>query len=124
MAGFDYIKGLSSLAEVIKTSAIKNAPYKTGNLKSKLQSYNTLQRMIKPDGKGIKFVAGPPGAEYGKYWNSPYGKGDGRTATIKKRYPKHFDFRDNAYEDPGVQQALREFAREVEIYLVKEFNAK
>ncbi len=93
---------IKKVALSIRNVASAIAPRDTGNLRNVLRSYNTPDRMIsyKPNGEvDIKFFFAPPGATYGKYWNSPFGTGDGTTATIKKRYPQHFDYAAKALKD-------------------------
>ena len=103
---------LKQIALAIRNVASAAAPRKTGNLRNELRRYNTPERMIKtkPGGeKSITFSVAPPGAVYGKYWNFPYGDGDGPTATIKKRYPQHFDYGDKALKDPAVRKAIEDW---------------
>lgn len=118
MAGFDYIKELSGVANAIKTAALANAPYKTGNLKSKITTYNTLDKMIKSDGSRVRLNAGPPGAKYGKFWNEP------ATNKSRTKHRPEFGFADRAYKDQSVESALYNYARRVEKYLLDEFNSK
>jgi hypothetical protein len=103
---------LKQIALAIRNVASAAAPRKTGNLRNELRRYNTPERMIKtkPGGeKSISFSVAPPGAVYGKYWNFPYGDGNGPTATIKKRYPQHFDYGDKALKDPAVRKAIEDW---------------
>jgi hypothetical protein len=104
---------LKNVAKQIRNVASAAAPRDTGNLRNVLRSYNTPDRMVKYGKNGsanITFFFSPPGATYGKYWNSPYGSGSGRTATIKKRYPQHFDYADKAYSDPTVKRLIQDYA--------------
>jgi hypothetical protein len=105
---------LKNVAKTIRNVASKLAPRDTGNLRNVLRSYNTPERMTKIDKNGnakiILFFA-PPGATYGKYWNKPYGRGTGTTATIRKRYPQHFDYADKAYKSPEVKAAIKEYTK-------------
>jgi hypothetical protein len=107
---------LKNVAKQIRNVASKLAPRKTGNLRNNLRSYNTPDRMVKFDKKGnatITLFFSPPRATYGKYWNKPYGRGNGRTATIKKRYPEHFDYAEKAYKDPSVKRKIKEYTKAV-----------
>lgn len=100
---------LKQIALSIRNAASALAPRKTGKLRNELRRYNTPERMIKtlPDGNvRIDFFVAPPGAVYGKFWNSPYGTGRGTTATIKKRYPQHFDYGEKGYNEPSVRDAI------------------
>lgn len=103
---------LKQIALTIRNVASAAAPRNTGKLRNELRRYNTPDRMIKTlagTKKSITFYVAPPGAPYGKYWNSPYGTGTGTTATIKKRYPQHFDYGDKAYTDPDVRKAIEDW---------------
>ena len=105
---------LKNVAKQIRNVASALAPRKTGNLRNVLRSYNTPDRMVKFGKNGsaeITFYFAPPGATYGKYWNSPYGSGNGTTATIKKRYPQNFDYADKAYKDPTVKKAIANYVK-------------
>jgi|688.fasta_scaffold68436_3 hypothetical protein len=104
---------LKNVAKQIRNVGSALAPRATGNLRNVLRSYNTPDRMVKFGKNGsanITFYFAPPGATYGKYWNKPYGSGRGTTATIKKRYPQHFDFAEKAYEDISVKKLIRDYA--------------
>jgi hypothetical protein len=105
---------IKNVAKQIRNIASALAPRKTGNLRNVLRSYNTPDRMVKFDDKGganITFYFAPPGATYGKYWNKPYGSGNGTTATIKKRYPQHFDYADKTYKDPTVKKLIKDYTK-------------
>jgi len=105
---------LKNVAKQIRNVASALAPRKTGNLRNVLRSYNTPDRMVKFGKNGsaeITFYFAPPGATYGKYWNKPYGSGNGTTAKIKSRYPQHFDYADKAYEDPSVKKAIANYVK-------------
>jgi len=105
---------LKNVAKQIRNVASALAPRKTGNLRNVLRSYNTPDRMVKFGKNGsaeITFYFAPPGATYGKYWNKPYGSGNGTTATIKKRYPQNFDYADKAYQDPTVKKAIANYVK-------------
>jgi hypothetical protein len=105
---------IKNVAKQIRNIASALAPRQTGNLRNVLRSYNTPDRMVKFDNKGgasITFYFAPPGATYGKYWNKPYGSGNGTTATIKKRYPQHFDYAEKAYSDPSVKKLIKDYTK-------------
>lgn len=105
---------LKNVAKQIRNVASKLAPRDTGNLRNTLRSYNTPDRMVKLDKNGnaeITLYFAPPRATYGKYWNKPYGKGSGTTATIKKRYPEHFDYAEKAYKDPSVRTKIQDYTK-------------
>lgn len=116
---------LKNVAKQIRNVASALAPRKTGNLRNVLRSYNTPDRMVKFGKNGsadITFYYAPPGATYGKYWNKPYGTGKGTTATIKKRYPKNFDYAEKAYKDPSVKKLIKEYTKALGIQLVTELR--
>ena len=105
---------LKNVAKQIRNVASALAPRKTGNLRNVLRSYNTPDRMVKFGKNGsaaITFFFAPPGATYGKYWNKPYGSGNGTTAKIKSRHPQHFDYADKAYQDPTVKKAIANYVK-------------
>ena len=116
---------LKNVAKQIRNVASALAPRKTGNLRNVLRSYNTPDRMVKFGKNGsadITFYFAPPGATYGKYWNKPYGSGRGTTATIKKRYPKNFDYAEKAYKDPSVKRLIKEYTRALGIQVVTDLR--
>lgn len=113
MATIKHPKEIKQVALSVRNTASALAPYKTGNLRNSLNAYNTPDRMIKylPNGNAvISYYTSPPSAKYGKYWNSPYGSGNGRTATIKKRYPNNFDFGQKALNNPDTKQRIKDYA--------------
>ena len=73
MAG-KVIKALNEVAKTFRDKAVALAPEKTGNLKRKIKSYNSLNRMVRVGRKNsykIILTYDPPGAGYGKFWNEP-----------------------------------------------------
>lgn len=116
---------LKNVAKEIRNVASALAPRKTGNLRNTIRSYNTPDRMVQYDSSGnarITLYFAPPGARYGKYWNKPYGSGNGRTATIKKRYPQHFDYAEKAYKDPSVKAAIKNFTSQLGKQIAEELR--
>jgi 4-hydroxyphenylpyruvate dioxygenase-like putative hemolysin len=116
---------IKKVALSIRNAASAIAPRDTGNLRNVLRSYNTPERMITYKSKGevdIKFFFAPPGATYGKYWNSPYGTGNGTTATIKKRYPKHFDYAAKAMKDPEIKASIKSYAMALGVQVATELR--
>lgn len=104
---------LKNVAKQIRNVASAAAPRDTGNLRNTLRSYNTPDRMVKYGKNGsanVTFFFAPPKATYGKFWNKPFGTGRGTTATIKKRYPQHFDYAEKAYTDPSVKKLINAYA--------------
>jgi hypothetical protein len=107
---------LKNVAKTIRNVGSKLAPRKTGNLRNAIREYNTPDRMVKFDSNGdatITFYFAPPKATYGKYWNTPYGSGSGRTAKLKRRYPEHFDYAERAYQDMSVKDAIKSYTNSV-----------
>jgi hypothetical protein len=113
-------KELEAVAKKIKTLAIARAPRKTGNLKQRLASYNQpTGNMITNKGDGratLSFDAGPPGALYGQYWNSPAGP------KSRTKHRKEFGFADKAFAD--VDKELDEYVKAVEAQIVKDLLAE
>lgn len=108
---------LDQIAKQIRTLAATRAPYDTGNLSRRIKSYNTLDRMVKWNSKTfdskITLFFAPPGARYGQFWNKPFGRGSGTTATLKKRYPSNFDYAEKAMNDRGVKKMYKDFAKAI-----------
>lgn len=116
---------LKQVALSIRNVASALAPRATGNLRNTLRSYNTPERMIKylPNGSAtIQFSFAPPGATYGKYWNSPYGSGNGTTATIRRRYPQHFNYASKALKDPEVKTRIKDYAKALGVLVATELR--
>lgn len=123
---------IKKVALSIRNVASALAPRATGNLRNVLRSYNTPDRMLtyKPNGNvDIKFFFAPPGATYGKYWNSPYGKGiaapkknSNTTATIKKRYPENFDYAAKAIKDPQIKASIKAYAKALGVMIANEIR--
>ena len=100
------------IANTIRKKAVALAPKKTGNLKSKLETYNRPAGMVKQKMSGKKMISlsftldvSPPGAEYGKFWNDPNVSDsvrNGKTPNV----PKSINFADKAMEDPQVKQMI------------------
>ena len=125
MATIKHPKEIKQVALSIRNIAAKLAPYNSGNLRNTLNSYNTPDRMIKYGPKGsadIIYSVGPPGATYGKYWNSPYGAGSGRTATLKKKYPQNFDYGDKAINNSQVKQSIKNYAKALGVSVATELR--
>jgi len=103
---------LDQVANTIRKKAVALAPKKTGNLKSKLETYNRPSGMVKQKVSGKKMISlsftldvSPPGAEYGKFWNDPNVSDSvrkGKTPNV----PKSINFADKAMEDPEVKRMI------------------
>ena len=111
MQNIQNFKSLEDIAVQIRTLAIRRAPIDTGNLRNRLLIENPINKMVKYTSNGAIFNLdfAPYGATYGKYWNKPYGKGRGTTATIKNRYPQHFDYAEKAITDPSIKIYVKDF---------------
>jgi hypothetical protein len=131
----DIAKKLTSLAQLNLTSGYTRA-YKTGKLYDNIGSYNTPNRVLGKTKLGKKRLSktkkldtlefdltyNPPGATYGKYWNSPYGTRKGTTATIKKRYPQHFDYASKALKDPEIKASIKAYAKALGVQVATELR--
>ena len=111
-----HIQALKDVAKAMKEATIALAPEDTGNLKSKIKSYNTYDRMIKYDKNANVQVLvdfSPPGAEYGEWFNDPPAvKSERRKklrATAKQRGNWNFGYR--AIQDKSVNQAIKQFQK-------------
>jgi len=114
-----YKKELDKIAKKLKTLAVALAPYKTGNLKDKLNSYNTLDKMVVDRGggrAGIEFETGPPGAVYGRFWNPP------STSKSKTKNRPEFGFADKALG--GVDSEIDAYVKEVEALIILQIQAE
>lgn len=102
---------LNKVALLIKNKAVKYAPYKTGNLKRKLDSFNRPAGMVSKKIEGtkikLKFLldVAPPGAEYGKWWNDPTVSSTVRKGKTKN-IPGSINFGYKAFNDPEVQNQI------------------
>jgi hypothetical protein len=91
------IKSLKSARKSGKGKAGWTGP---GNLKRKINAYNTYDNMIQFNEKGVATVTvdyAPPGAEYGEYWNDPF--------KIVAHRPE-YDFATKAVNDPKVNALI------------------
>jgi hypothetical protein len=116
---------LKNVAKTIRNVASKLAPRDTGNLRNTIRAYNTPERMVKFDKNGgakITLFFAPPGATYGKFWNKPFGKGNGTTATIRKRYPANFDYAEKAYASPEVKKAVKDYTKALGQQIATDFR--
>jgi len=114
-----YKKELDKIAKKLKTLAVAGAPYKTGNLKSKLNSYNTLAKMVVDRGGGraaIEFETGPPGATYGQFWNPP------ATSKSKTKNRPEFGFADKALG--MLDSEIDAYVKEVEALIILQIEAE
>ncbi len=120
---------LSQVAKKLGDLISVKAPKKTGNLKRQLKSYNTPNRMLSGnsaqaekriinDLKSGTFTfefdieVGPPGAEYGVWWNSPTIAKNVRKGKTKN-IPEGINFAEKAYNDPQFQRMLDDYVEEL-----------
>ena len=114
-----YKKELDKIAKKLKTLAVAGAPHKTGNLKDKLNSYNTLAKMVVDRGGGrasIEFETGPPGATYGQFWNPP------ATSKSKTKNRPEFGFADKALG--MLDSEIDAYVKEVEALIILQIEAE
>lgn len=122
-----YKKELDKIAKKLKTLAVAKAPQslkgtkrrRPGNLKDKLNSYNTLDKMVVDRGggrAGIEFETGPPGAVYGRFWNPP------STSKSKTKNRPEFGFADKALG--GVDSEIDAYVKEVEALIILQIQAE
>ena len=122
------IKTLESIAVRIRDLAILRAPKDTGNLKRTIKQANTpaKSKMIKTSSDlkeiTISLDYAPTGAQYGQYWNDPYGKGNGRTSKLKKRYPQHFNYAISAINDKQLSKEFDVYLDSLGDYIVEEIQ--
>lgn len=106
---------LVAIATTLRDLTSAGAPVKTGNLRDTIKSFNTTNRMITFDEVSrrarVKVDYAPPGANYGRYWNNPYGEGSGTTATIKKRYPNKFNYAIKALQDTSIDMLIANYTK-------------
>ena len=96
---------LAQVANLIKDKAVALAPKKTGNLKSKLDTYNRPSGMVKSTINGgvmsysFELDVSPPGADYGKWWNDP-------TVSRTVEGKPEVNFASRAINSPEVKQLI------------------
>lgn len=106
---------LVAIATTLRDLTSAGAPVKTGRLRDNIKSFNTTNRMITFDAVSrrarVKVDYAPPGANYGRYWNDPFGQGSGTTATIKKRYPNKFNYAIKALQDTSIDMLIANYTK-------------
>ena len=113
-------KALKDVAKTIKTLTIAKAPYKTGNLRRKINVANTYSTMIKYNLPKAGYDAlaarpatvtvdyAPPGAEYGEFWDEP------ATSKSRTKHRPQFGFPTKALNDINVDAAIALYIVELE----------
>ena len=115
-------KALRDVAKTIKTLTIAKAPYKTGNLRRKINVANTYSTMIKyklpadelsdrPATVSVDYA--PDGAEYGEFWDEP------ATSKSRTKNRPQFGFPTKAINDINVDAAIALYIVELENDLVE-----
>ena len=118
-------KALKDVAKTIKTLTIAYAPYKTGNLRRKINTANTYSTMIKYNvpKSGYDALAArpatvtidyaPPGAEYGEFWDEP------ATSKSRTKGRPEFGFPTKANDNINVDAAIALYITQLENDLVE-----
>jgi len=118
-------KALNNVAKTIKTLTIAAAPYKTGNLRRKINTANTRSTMIKYNvpKSGYDALAArpatvtidyaPDGAEYGEFWDEP------ATSKSRTKGRPEFGFPTKARDNINVDAAIALYITELENDLVE-----
>lgn len=118
-------KALKDVAKTIKTLTIAYAPYKTGNLRRKINTANTYSTMIKYNvpKSGYNALAArpatvtidyaPPGAEYGEFWDEP------ATSKSRTKGRPEFGFPTKANDNINVDAAIALYITQLENDLVE-----
>jgi len=119
---------LVAIATTLRDLTSAGAPVKTGNLRDTIKSFNTTNRMITFDAVSrrarVKVDYAPPGANYGRYWNDPFGQGSGTTATIRKRYPNKFNYAIKALQDTSIDMLIANYTNALAKDVVAEVVAE
>ena len=112
-------KGFEQVAAQIKNVALFKSPRRTGNLRTKLNQYNKPKQMVEYGGTNknpnikISLNVGPPGAEYGKWFNDP-------PKVVKRRKLKqtaerkgNWNFGKYAFEDGSVKNEVKKLVKQL-----------
>jgi hypothetical protein len=121
------------MATLLETAAklgsltAKYAPKKTGNLQKKLREYNTGRNILggKNSAQAEKQIiedlkkgtyslqfdieVGPPGAEYGIWWNTPTVSNTVKNQTTGNK--DKINFAEKAYQSPEFQKVLDDYTK-------------
>lgn len=116
---------LRDIARQIGGLAVAKAPKKTGNLKRKLASVNTPDKVLNQDPKSQSFSFeidyAPPGAEYGKFWNDPTVSKTVRKGKTKN-VPDAINFADKAINSPIIDSMLDDYMNEIGKQVVEQIS--
>jgi len=116
---------LRDIAKQIGGLAVAKAPKKTGNLKRKLASVNTPDKVLTQDAKTKSFTFeidyAPPGAEYGMFWNDPTVSKTVRNGKTKN-VPDAINFADKAINSPIVDSLIQDYMDEIGKQVVEQIS--
>lgn len=110
-------KELKQIAAQIKNVALFKAPYKTGNLRRRLNQANRAEKMLSVDTSKnkakitVSFNVAPPGAEYGKWFNDPPRVISKRRQSLKSTAERkgNWNFGEEAFKDASVKKEIKKF---------------
>ena len=129
MAKIQYIRTLESIAVGIIDLAIKNAPYKTGNLKRKIRSANTpaktkMIKQLKDLSVVISLDYAPNGAEYGQWFNEPPAVRSKRRKSLKKTAERkgNWNYAIDAMNDDELSKKFEDYLDMLGDYAVEEIE--
>jgi len=129
MPGKDY-KSLKAVAKEIQSNLQKYAPYRTGNLRNKLRTANTINTIIgenrydfnyqkKSTDIKVSVEVAPDGARYGIFFNDPPAVGPKRKKLQKTAERKgNWNFGQRSMDD-AIYKYLDKFVDEIERNMVK-----
>jgi len=124
MPGKDY-KSLKAVAKEIQSNLQKYAPYKTGNLRNKLRTANTINTIIgenrydfnykkKSTDIKVSVEVSPDGARYGVFFNDPPAVGPKRQKLKQTAERKgNWNFGQRSIDD-AIYKYLDKFIDEIE----------
>ncbi len=116
---------LKDIAKQIGGLAVAKAPVKTGNLKRKLKSANTPDKVLTENKAAGTFSFeidyAPPGAEYGMFWNDPTVSKTVRNGKTKN-IPDAINFADKAINSPIVDSLLQDYMDEIGKQVVEQIG--
>jgi len=116
---------LKDIAKQIGGLAIAKAPVKTGNLKRKLKSANTPDKVLtenKTTGTfSFEIDYAPPGAEYGMFWNDPTVSKTVRNGKTKN-IPEAINFANKAINSPIVDSLIQDYMDEIGKQVVEQLG--
>jgi len=116
---------LKDIAKQIGGLAVAKAPVKTGNLKRKLKSANTPDKVLTENKTAGTFSFeidyAPPGAEYGMFWNDPTVSKTVRNGKTKN-IPEAINFANKAINSPIVDSLIQDYMDEIGKQVVEQLG--